>query len=560
MTKRAISYARVSSDDRGKDNRNLSGQLEMCREYALDKGYVLLREMAEDDRGASGASFELEKLGEILEMAKNHEFDLLIVREIDRLSRNLAKQLVVEEELLRAGVKIEYVLGEYADTPEGNLMKHVRAVVAEYEREKIKERIQRGKRLKVKAGSVMLALNRPPFGYHIVQDKTMWRLEIYEPEAKIIRMMFDLYVNGDEKGERMTMYKIAKKFNELKIPTPIDTKADQGNGKAGYKKRKLGTWSDSLIGHYLKREVYKGKWIYGRHSSEPISVDVPAIVDPQIWTAAQQARKNNAIVYMKNRKHFYLFAKRIRCGLCSTVATGFPSNGSYLYYRCLASKRDEVANVQCNAPLFRKEVVEEVVWNWVVTLLNDPHALEEGLNAHLSECENQINPFRERLEIVENLISQNNGELDRLLDLYLSDQFPKDMLVNRKNELETAIHSLQQERIKLIEVINERIIPPEQIENIYEFAAQIKEGLNMAPDDFKAKRAIVDALDLRVILTVENGEKVVYAECALGEEEFNIEVKKSAGGGPDAGRKLRHDPISICAGCRRKSPRRGNQA
>src|SRR5829696_1462204 len=200
MNKRAVSYARVSSDDRGKDSRNLSGQLEMCREYAVEKGYILIDEMAEDDRGASGASFELERLGQVLEMAKNHEFDVLIVREIDRLSRNLAKQLIVEEELLRAGVKIEYVLGDYADTPEGNLMKHVRAVIAEYEREKIKERIQRGKRLKVKAGSVMLALNRPPYGYHIVKDGPMRRLEIYEPEAEVIRMIFHLYVFGDENG------------------------------------------------------------------------------------------------------------------------------------------------------------------------------------------------------------------------------------------------------------------------------------------------------------------------------------------------------------------------
>ena len=63
-------------------------------------------------------------------------FDVLVVREIDRLSRNLAKQLIVEE-MKRDVVQIEYVLGEFPDTPEGNFMKQVRASVAEYEREKI---------------------------------------------------------------------------------------------------------------------------------------------------------------------------------------------------------------------------------------------------------------------------------------------------------------------------------------------------------------------------------------------------------------------------------------
>ena len=80
----------------------------------------------------------------------------------------------------------------------------------------------------------------------------------------------------------------------------------------------------------------------------------------------------------------------------------------------------------------------------------------------------------------------------------------------------------------------------------------------MAQDDFKAKRAIVDALDLRVILTVENGQKVVYAECALGEGEFKIEANKSAGGGQNSSGKLRHDPTSIYAGCRHRNRYQAN--
>jgi DNA invertase Pin-like site-specific DNA recombinase len=56
MSKRAVLYARVSSDDRGKDGRNLSGQLEMCRDYAERCSWLVVAELAEDDRGASGAA------------------------------------------------------------------------------------------------------------------------------------------------------------------------------------------------------------------------------------------------------------------------------------------------------------------------------------------------------------------------------------------------------------------------------------------------------------------------------------------------------------------------
>ena len=60
--KRAVLYARVSGDDRGKDGRNLKSQLDMGREYANGHGYTIIAELAEDDKGASGASFELPQL------------------------------------------------------------------------------------------------------------------------------------------------------------------------------------------------------------------------------------------------------------------------------------------------------------------------------------------------------------------------------------------------------------------------------------------------------------------------------------------------------------------
>lgn len=96
MTKRAVLYARVSGDDRHRDDRNLIGQLDMCREYAEQHGYEIVDELAEDDRGASGAAFDLPQLTKVREMARERVFDVLVVREIDRLSRSLAKQLIVE--------------------------------------------------------------------------------------------------------------------------------------------------------------------------------------------------------------------------------------------------------------------------------------------------------------------------------------------------------------------------------------------------------------------------------------------------------------------------------
>src|SRR5690606_5533327 len=202
----------------------------------------------------------------------------------------------------------------------------------------------------------------------------------------------------------------------------------------------------------------------------------------------------------------------------------------YLYYRCLALKKGKVIGVTCNAPHFRLEPVEETVWNWIKMLLSNPQALQEGLDARIADTEKRISPFRERLTVIENLMEQNTNELDRALELYLSGQFPKEMLMSRKNELETALQSLEQERLRLIDAIEDQILSPQQIENIYEFAANIGDALEEADQDFNHRRAIVDALDVRVILTIEDGEKIVYAQCALDDGKFKIDKKKSTGG------------------------------
>jgi DNA invertase Pin-like site-specific DNA recombinase len=89
---------------------------------------------------------------------------VLVVREIDPLARNLAKQLVVEQELKAAGVEIDYILDRFDDTPEGILQKNVKAIFAEYERTKIAWRNARGRRSKARSGQVV-GCGRTAYGY-----------------------------------------------------------------------------------------------------------------------------------------------------------------------------------------------------------------------------------------------------------------------------------------------------------------------------------------------------------------------------------------------------------
>lgn len=528
MTKRAITYARVSGDDRGKDGRNLAGQLAMGSEYAVKQGYTIVAELAEDDRGASGASFELEQLGKVLELAHEKAFDVLIVREVDRLSRNLAKQLIVEEWLKREGIGIEYVLGEYPDTPEGNLMKHVRAVVAEYEREKIRERIERGKRLKVKAGSVMTnGTSRPPYGYKVIEVGNKWQLEVYEPEARIVRMMFDWYAFGDEDGNPVSLREIARRLSKMKVPTRLDSNPQQG----GYKKRGYAEWSKGQLSNILASETYKGIWTYGKRSTnglgkgtDPINVIVPAIVDAETWQLVQERSSLNRKEAALHRKTPYLLSGRMKCGHCGASFNGEASNVRGLkYYRCLAIHKGDVAH-KCNIPSFRVDTVDAVIWNWVIQLLTNPEALEEGINLRLTQNEKESAPLRERLAIAADMLDGNNKQLARLVDLYIAGDFEKDLLTDRKKRLEESIKALEREKASILAVLERTSLTPKQIKSIYEFAERIGKGIKSAQTNPKYQRQIIEALDIRVIFAIEDGEKVLYAQCVLDTkpEKFGI--------------------------------------
>jgi site-specific DNA recombinase len=525
VSKRAVLYSRVSYDDRGNDALNLQGQLEMCRKYALERSYTIVDELPEDERGARGADFNLPKLNRALEMARSGEFDVLVVRELDRFARRLAKQLIVEEEFKRAGVEVEYVLGEYPDTPEGNLNKNIRAVIAEYEALKIAERMKRGRRLIVKGGSIMLHGNRPPYGYRVSGDGK--NLRIHDPEARIVRSIFTWYIEGDETGRRLSTRKIAAKLTGMRIPTWADVHGT-------YKKCGYGEWSWSFIRDVLRCETYKGDWHYGRYNhaagrtnprSHWLTIKVPAIVSLEVWEGAQVQRKINTTESRRNVKREYLLRYRLRCGECGSTLCGqsVTSGGKvYQYYRC-NGYLGNVTNVECSAPGFRVDQVDSSVWEWVREKLLNPARLENGLLEYQAKQEQEHAPLRARLSAVRGLIADHQAQLERLVDLYLSGDFPRERLMDRKARLEETIEALEREQAGLTTVLKARMLTRSQVQTIQEFAAEIANTLDIADASFEARRRVIEMVNVQATLAVEGEEKVVHVRGCLGKDDLSFE-------------------------------------
>jgi site-specific DNA recombinase len=162
---RAATYRRVSRQQQA-DAFSLAAQAKDCRKLAGELGADVVASFEDVD---SGADWDLPGLDALLDAAKAGAFDILVCYDPDRLARNMAKQLVIEEELGRYGVTIRYVTLPTSGSPEDNLLKNVRSSIAEYEREKIRIRTQRGIREKIERG-LIVGKGFPPFGYRFTRD------------------------------------------------------------------------------------------------------------------------------------------------------------------------------------------------------------------------------------------------------------------------------------------------------------------------------------------------------------------------------------------------------
>lgn len=133
----AAIYARVSTLDQEPEN-----QLAELRRYAAARGWTTVEFV---DRGISGAKDKRPALDRLMADAASRRIDVVVCWRLDRFGRNLRHLIVAIEELAAAGVAF-VSMGESIDTtsPTGRLMLGILGSFAQFERERIRERIHAG--------------------------------------------------------------------------------------------------------------------------------------------------------------------------------------------------------------------------------------------------------------------------------------------------------------------------------------------------------------------------------------------------------------------------------
>lgn len=127
-------YARVSTAEQTTDN-----QLFELRRYAEARQWTVVQEFI--DQGVSGAKDSRPALDALMTAVRRRRVDAVAVWKLDRLGRSLRHLLLTLDELTTRGVAF-VSLGEGIDTATaaGRLQLHVLGALAEFERERIRER------------------------------------------------------------------------------------------------------------------------------------------------------------------------------------------------------------------------------------------------------------------------------------------------------------------------------------------------------------------------------------------------------------------------------------
>lgn len=201
--KKVVGYVRVSTDVQ-RENTSTDEQKDRIEAYCKSQNWSLIK--IYNDAGYSGSHTDRPEYQEMLQFMNENpeEVDVVLVLKMDRIHRNQLNLLkFINEDL--AKLKIDFVSTTESfdtSTPIGRMMLSILAVFAEFERERISERMHSGR--VSTANKQKRAGGMPPYGYRITESG---KIGVCVEQVTVVRRIYKDYVMG------LTAYGIAKQLN-----------------------------------------------------------------------------------------------------------------------------------------------------------------------------------------------------------------------------------------------------------------------------------------------------------------------------------------------------------
>jgi site-specific DNA recombinase len=501
--KTAAIYTRVSSDQQ-KENKTIGSQVDELLNFAEEQGYVVPDSYVFKDEGYSGAILVRPGLEKIRDLSAEGQIQAVLIYSPDRLSRNYAYQVVLMDEFAPCGVEVLFVNSPKADTPEEALLLQFQGMISEYERAMIKERSRRGKRFKARSG-VVSVLCGAPYGYNYIKktDEAAAYYEVNEEQAIVVQEVYRLYAE-----EFLSIGAITGELNARKIPT----------------RKSISKWERSTVWAMLRNPAYSGKACYGKteHAerqritkplrakggyvvqngcnrekprAEWIEIPVPPIVTQEIFDIVHERLKSNKQHSQRNTKVMTLLQGMMVCSECGySLYRSFTETSAkkrIYYYRCFGSDAYRFEGVRkCNCKPVRQDYLDNVVWQQIVKLLEDPALIQREIEKRVEETR-KASPVVKQKAAIEKQRTKLSQSMDKLLDAYQEGLITIAQLRKRMPELQKRVNTTEKEleNLKTHELaLDQRL----QLLDVQSFTSQLGQNVNHL--DIKEKKKILRLL------------------------------------------------------------------
>ena len=503
---RVATYARVSSESQ-EARGTIGSQLEALCEKLSELGHEIVHEYKDD--GYSGSRLDRPGLDALRDAAELGLFEQVWCLTPDRLARSYAYQILITDELARHEVQVCYLdAPPFRDDPEATLLVQVQGVIAEYEKAKIAERNRRGRLFRARAGEIVYRL--VPYGYRRIRRGAAGpaHLEVCEPEAAVVRGIFQDFVAGG-----CSMRRICRRLYEDGVLSPTGNAA----------------WSIACLSKMLSNPTYVGRALYNRHQALPpttgrkstrnkvrpqeewIEIAVPAIISEDVFEAAQRvSREHSYFSPRRSQPDQWLLRRLVVCGHCGVKThcqgTVGGSGRELRYYVCNRRRPLEAGGPEraCPQPSTRAEELDALVWEHLSQALLRPDLLLKGeavLKTRTPQPADELLTIQ--LERLDRRLQQTEGERRRIADLYQMEAIDPAEFRVRHQEVVSRQRRLQQERDELVSQRQQLAAHNRLSGKVDAFAARVRQGIESL--DFEQRQRLVRLLVEEVRVT---GSKV----------------------------------------------------
>lgn len=354
-------YIRVSTKNQ-KENTSLQTQQILGKEFSDRNGYEY--EIFEDVE--SGGNYNRKEFDRLKEGIRSGELDGIWVYDNDRLSRDIEVGVKISNLIIDNKCRLFVGFEEKKLEDSGDRFDYnIRSVMSDYERMRIKERMDFGKKRLINEGGKLGNV-----GYGFKRENKL--IVVDKEESKLIKDIFNFYNYKIVKSYGDVFKRILKKYGKNKI-------------------------SESSIGRILNDKKYNGLYI-GKLEDVEYEIELEKIIEDELWKKTQNKIEDNKGVWRGNRKEFFLLKGKVKCGDCQNRMWVSKAN-TYRYYGCntniknVKEKRkgsDVVYYCKSELKGFNKinvEGLEKIIWEGLFKVLNESEDVK-------SEYKNRFNKDR----------------------------------------------------------------------------------------------------------------------------------------------------------------------